>query len=78
MLFLIMGSTGVRICSHPCWLEKGFLFIFFSLPCKTTISLLPAHFFSPHILSQAGFLLFSSLVKVDFGPIDIRLISGQS
>lgn len=28
MLFLIMGSTGVGICSHLCWPEKRFLLIF--------------------------------------------------
>lgn len=75
-LFLIMGSTGVGVCSHLHWPEKR-LFSFSSLLCNNN------HKHHEHVLQPIFFTrTFSSRISafVIFGQIRCwpQMISGQS
>lgn len=78
LLFLIMGSTGVGVCSHLQWPEKTlFLFslLLFNNYKHHGHTLQP--FFS-HIPSQAQCLQLSSLAKINGPQMIADLLQGKA
>lgn len=70
-LFLIMGSTGVSVCNQhhqPDETLPSFSLLLCNNNYKSPQKHIAAHFF-PHIPSQAGFLLVSTLTKISIGQL---------